>query len=52
MLERTNMPTVACVVVTYNRVSLLKESISALKEQTYPISKIVIIILRMELLIF
>lgn len=43
MSERTNIPTVACVVVTYNRLSLLKESISALKKQTYPISKIVIV---------
>ncbi len=32
-----------CVIVTYNRLSLLKECISALKNQTYKINKIYII---------
>ena len=32
-----------CVVVTYNRLELLKENLEALKKQTYSISKIVII---------
>lgn len=32
-----------CVVVTYNRVALLKENLSALKSQTYPIHQIFII---------
>lgn len=32
-----------CVVVTYNRVELLKENIEALKGQTYPLDKIFII---------
>lgn len=34
---------VNCVVVTYNRLELLKENISALKHQTYPLHKILII---------
>lgn len=32
-----------CVVVTYNRLALLKESITALQQQTYPINAIVIV---------
>lgn len=32
-----------CVVVTYNRLELLKENIEALKNQTYPLDKIFII---------
>ena len=32
-----------CVVVTYNRLSLLKECLSALENQTYPIQRIVIV---------
>lgn len=32
-----------CVVVTYNRLSLLKENLNALKGQTYPINKIFVI---------
>ena len=32
-----------CVIVTYNRLSLLKECISALKNQTYKINKIYIV---------
>lgn len=32
-----------CVVVTYNRIALLKENLSALKSQTYPIHQIFII---------
>lgn len=32
-----------CVVVTYNRIDLLKENLAALKAQTYPIHKIFII---------
>lgn len=32
-----------CVVVTYNRLALLKENIEALQQQTYPIEKIVIV---------
>lgn len=34
---------VNCVVVTYNRLDLLKENINALKKQTYPLHKIFII---------
>lgn len=34
---------VNCVVVTYNRIELLKENITALKQQTYPLHKIFII---------
>ena len=34
---------VACVVVTYNRKELLKESIEALKKQSYENLKILII---------
>lgn len=34
---------VNCVVVTYNRLSLLKECLSALSEQTYDINKIIIV---------
>ena len=34
---------VNCVLVTYNRLELLKECLSALASQTYPISKIIII---------
>ncbi len=32
-----------CVVVTYNRLSLLKECLNAISSQTYPINKIIII---------
>lgn len=32
-----------CVVVTYNRLELLKENIAAIKNQTYPIEKIIIV---------
>lgn len=32
-----------CVIVTYNRLSLLKECVVAIKEQTYPIERIFII---------
>lgn len=34
---------IICVVVTYNRLSLLKECIAGLKEQTVPLSKIIIV---------
>ncbi len=34
---------ISCVIVTYNRLSLLQECISALKVQTYPLDKIFII---------
>lgn len=34
---------VICVMVTYNRLELLKEAISAVKEQTYPVSEILIV---------
>ncbi|WP_270457410.1 glycosyltransferase family 2 protein [Lactobacillus gasseri] len=37
------MKTVDCVVVTYNRLQLLKECIQAIKEQTYPINNFFII---------
>lgn len=32
-----------CIVVTYNRLELLKENIEAIKKQTYPIEKIIIV---------
>lgn len=35
--------TVSCVVVTYNRLSLLKECLAAVERQTFPIKKIVVI---------
>lgn len=35
--------TINCVVVTYNRLALLKECLDALDKQTYPIHKIVIV---------
>lgn len=37
------MINVACVVVTYNRLSLLKECIGALKRQTVPLRKIIVV---------
>lgn len=37
------MPSVVAVVVTYNRIELLKECIDALKAQTYPLYKIIIV---------
>ena len=38
-----NKKNIICVIVTYNRLSLLKESIGAVKAQTYPVSRILII---------
>ena len=38
-----NNPDVFAVVVTYNRLELLKENLSALQEQSYPLSKIIIV---------
>ncbi|MCH5216266.1 MAG: glycosyltransferase family 2 protein [Muribaculaceae bacterium] len=32
-----------CIVVTYNRLALLKENIEALKSQSYPLDKIIIV---------
>lgn len=37
------MKTVNCVVVTYNRLALLKQCIEALQQQTYAIKKIIVI---------
>lgn len=37
------LPIINCVVVTYNRLSLLQENILALKQQTFPLHKIFII---------
>jgi len=37
------MPVVNCVIVTYNRLPLLQECITAVQSQTYPIKKIIII---------
>lgn len=34
---------VICIVVTYNRLSLLKEALAAIKAQTYPIRQILVI---------
>ncbi|MDK6591391.1 glycosyltransferase, partial [Actinotignum timonense] len=34
---------VAAVVVTYNRVELLKKTLTALEAQEYPVSKIVVV---------
>lgn len=42
-LPTTKPPTVNCVVVTYNRLDLLKENIQALKKQTYPVHKLFVI---------
>ncbi|MCI7647423.1 MAG: glycosyltransferase family 2 protein [Lactobacillus johnsonii] len=38
-----NMKTVDCVVVTYNRLDLLKECIHAIEKQTYPVNNFFII---------
>ena len=38
-----NKKSVDCVVVTYNRLSLLKECIQAVKNQTYPIEHFFVI---------
>ena len=35
--------TINCVVVTYNRLNLLKECLNALEHQTYPIHRIIVI---------
>jgi len=37
------MANIICVIVTYNRLALLKEAIEAVRKQTYPVSKIIIV---------
>ena len=34
---------VNCVIVTYNRLALLKECLAAIEKQTYPIHKVIVI---------
>ena len=34
---------VNCVVVTYNRLALLRECLAAIEKQTYPIHKVIVI---------
>ena len=34
---------VICVIVTYNRLELLKESVAAVMQQTYPLHRVVIV---------
>ena len=41
-MRKTN-PTVFAVVVTYNRLDLLKENLLALQKQSYPIHKIIVV---------
>ena len=43
MNPKITSPIIGCAIVTYNRLNLLKENISALKQQTYPLHKIFII---------
>lgn len=43
MLKTDGVTKVACVIVTYNRLTLLKECVEAVKKQTYPLHKIIII---------
>ena len=38
-----NKKSVDCVVVTYNRLDLLKECVQAIEKQTYPVSNFFII---------
>lgn len=38
-----SMKNVTCVVVTYNRLALLKEALAALKAQTHPIRQIIVV---------
>lgn len=44
-MERNDrkMMKVNCVVVTYNRLNLLKECLSAVERQTYPVHKIIVV---------
>ena len=42
-MNTKNHTNISAVVVTYNRLELLKENISALKNQTYPINKIILV---------
>lgn len=39
----TKKPLVNCVIVTYNRLELLKEALAALELQSYPIQKIIVV---------
>lgn len=43
MNSSEKLPVIDCVVVTYNRLSLLKENLQALKQQTFIIHKIFVI---------
>ncbi|WP_303912799.1 glycosyltransferase family 2 protein [Bacteroides mediterraneensis] len=43
MNPKITSPIIGCAIVTYNRLNLLKENISALKQQTYSLHKIFII---------
>lgn len=43
MLKTEEITKVACVIVTYNRLALLKECVEAVVSQTYPLHKIIII---------
>lgn len=43
MLKTDGVTKVACVIVTYNRLVLLKECVEAVMKQTYPLHKIIII---------
>lgn len=43
MNKATENINVICVVVTYNRLELLKESLEAIRRQTYPVGKVIVI---------